>query len=133
MLTALTRGLFVASVVFVLVAASLWLLERPPDSVIPREFRGTWLDQGADCQDVAAQFRITGTTVNYDRLSFKADSMGQRDGDSVSLTGLSYASGDGQRETIRLRMLDNRTTLVIAAPDLRQQGPFVRCSMNTAN
>jgi hypothetical protein len=121
------RGASVTAVVVVLAAAILWLSRRPPGDVIPVEFRGTWLDQGADCQDISAQARITGSTINYDRLSFKADGVAERRGDAVSLTGDAYPDGGGERETVQLRLQDGRAKLLIVARDLRRPIAVVRC------
>jgi len=124
----LLHGASVIGVVVVVAIASIWLLRKPPDDVIPTEFRGTWLDRGADCRDTNAQVRITGNTINYDRLSFRADGLAERGEDTVSLTGESFPDGDAERATVQLRMQDHRTKLVIVARELSRPGPFVRCS-----
>jgi len=123
----LLRGFGVISVAIVVALAVIWLSKSPPNDIIPVEFRGIWLDRGADCQDTAAQVRITGSTINYDRLSFKADGLAERREDAVSLTGESFPNGDAVRETVELRMQDHRTGLVIVARDLTRRGSFVRC------
>ena len=123
----LLRGFSVIGVVIVVAMAVIWLSRSPSDDIIPAEYRGTWLDQGADCQDTSAQVRITGSTINYDRLSFKADGLAERREDAVALTGESFPNGDAVRETVQLRMQDQRTRLIIIAHDLTRQGPYVRC------
>jgi hypothetical protein len=123
----LLRALGVISIAIMVALAVVWLSKSPPGDIIPVEFRGIWLDRGADCQDTAAQVRITGSTINYDRLSFKADGLAERREDAVSLTGESFPNGDAAREVVELRMQDHRTRLVIVARDLTRQGSFVRC------
>ncbi|WP_066803573.1 hypothetical protein [Sphingomonas asaccharolytica] len=123
----LLRGLSVIGVAIVVALAVIWLSRSPPDDIIPVEFRGIWLDPGADCQDTSAQMRITGSTINYDRLSFKADGLAERREDTVSLTGESFPNGEAVRETVQLRVQDHRTRLVIVTHDLTRQGSFVRC------
>lgn len=125
--TTLLRSATVAGVIVVLTLACLRLWWHPSEDVIPGEFRGTWLDKGADCQDVAAQVRITGSTISYDRLSYKADGVTAKQAGAVSLTGVSYPDGGAERETVQLRIPDRRNGLFIVAPDLRHQGPFFRC------
>ncbi len=123
----LLRGLSVIGVAIVVAMALIWLSRSPSDDIIPVEFRGTWLDQGADCQDSSAQVRITGSTINYDRLSFKADGLAERGQDTVSLTGESFPNGDAVRTTVQLAMQDHRARLIIVARDLTRPGSFVRC------
>ncbi|MEO9132089.1 MAG: hypothetical protein ABI240_12875 [Sphingomonas sp.] len=122
------RGASLAGVTVMFAVAFTLLLRSPPDNVIPGEFQGTWLDQGAECGDVDAQLRITATTINYDRLSYKAFGLAKKEKDAVVLTGEAYPDGGAKREEVGLRMDVNRTRLVIASPDLAGQGPFVRCS-----
>jgi hypothetical protein len=127
MRSTLLRALSVIGVGIAVALAVIWFSKSSPDDIIPVDFRGIWLDQGADCQDIAAQVRITGSTINYDRLSFKADGIVERRQDAVSLTGEAFPNGDAVRETVELRTQDHRTRLVIAAHDLTRQGSFVRC------
>lgn len=129
--TTLFRMASVAGIVVTLAAACLWLLRRPPEDVIPTQFRGIWLDRGAECQDSSAQVRITGSTISYDRLSFKADGVAESRGDAVSLTGIAYPDGRAERETVELRMRDRRASLFIVAHELPGGGPFVRCVPDT--
>ena len=123
----LLKGFGVIGVVVVAALALIWLSRSPSDDIIPAEFRGIWLDQGADCQDTNAQVRITGSTINYDRLSFKADGLAERRQDAVSLTGESFPNGDAVRATVQLAMQDHRTKLIMGARDLTRPGSFVRC------
>jgi hypothetical protein len=122
------RGASLAGVTVIFAVAAMWLLRSPPDNVIPVEFQGIWLDQGAECGDVDAQVRITPTTISYDRLSYKADGLAERKKDAVRLTGEAFPDGGAEREEVGLRMEANRARLFIAAHDLPSQGPFVRCA-----
>ena len=124
----LLRSASVVGVIIIVALVSIWLLRSPPDNVIPAEFRGVWLDRGAECQDTNAQVRITASTISYDQLSFKADGMAEKRADAISLSGNSFANGNAERETVQLKMLDNRAKLVIISRDLRDKGPFFRCS-----
>jgi len=121
------RAVSLAGVTGLFAVTAMWLLRSPPDNVIPVEFQGTWLDQGAECDDVDAQVHITPTTISYDRLSYKADGLAERKKDAAMLTGEAFPNGDAEREEVGLRMEGNRTRLFIASRDLRTQGPFVRC------
>ncbi len=123
----LLRGASVGAVVIALVLAFLWLLRSPSSDLIPVEFRGIWLDQGAECSDTDAQVRITGSTIDGGGLSFKADGLAERGDDAVSLTGESFPDANTERTTVGLRMRDHRSQLVIVSGE-RRQGPFVRCS-----
>jgi hypothetical protein len=122
------RGASLAGATVVFAVAFMWLLRSPSDTVIPLEFQGIWLDQGAECGDAEAQVRITPTTISYDRLSYKAFGLAKKVRDSVVLTGEAYPDGGAEQEEVGLRMDGNRTRLFIASRDLRSQGPFVRCS-----
>jgi hypothetical protein len=122
------RGASLAAVAVAFALAFMWLLRSPPENIIPVEFQGTWLDQGAECGDVDAQVQITPTTISYDRLSYKALGLAERKKDAVRLTGEGYPDGDTVREEVSLRMENNRTRLFIVSRDLRSPGPFVRCS-----
>ena len=123
----LLRGAIMIGAAAVLALGWIWL-SSPSDNLIPTEFRGKWLEQGAECQDSDAQLRITGSTIDYDRLSFKADGLAEKQEDAVSLTGESFPGGTTRRDTVQLRLEDHRTRLLIASRDLGRQGPFVRCS-----
>jgi hypothetical protein len=122
------RGASLGGATVMFAVAFTWLLRSPSDTVIPVEFQGIWLDQGAECDDAEAQVRITPTTISYDRLSYKAFGLAKKVRDAVVLTGEAYPDGGAEREEVSLRMEGNRTRLFIASPDLRSQGPFVRCS-----
>jgi len=124
----LLRGAMMIGAAAVLAMAWIWLSRSPSDNLIPPEFRGKWLEQGAECQDADAELRITGSTIDYDRLSFKADGLAETQEDAISLTGESFPGGNTRRDTVQLRMKDHRTRLFIVSRDLGRQGPFVRCS-----
>jgi hypothetical protein len=125
----LLRGAIMVGAASVMVMAWIWLSKSQPDDLIPMAFRGRWLEQGAECQDTDAQLRITGSTIDYDLLSFKADGLADKQEDAVSLTGESFPGGKTRRDTVQLRMQDHRTRLLIVSRDLGRQGPFVRCSV----
>jgi hypothetical protein len=118
-----------AGVIGLVAAAALfWFLKNPQGEVIPAEFRGTWLDQGAECNDTSAQARITGSTINYDQLAFKADGLADRRNDVVLLSGASFPKGNMERTTVQLAMQDHRTKLIISASNLPRGAALVRCS-----
>ena len=107
--------------------AFLWLTRGPRDNIIPVEYRGIWLDKGAECHDTNARTVITGTTIDYDHLTFKADGLSEREGDTASVTGAAFPNGREARETVKLQMRDSRSVVFIARPD-RTLGPFTRCA-----
>jgi hypothetical protein len=125
----LLRGASAIGIATLFAIALLWLMRSPPDNIIPAEFRGIWLDQGAECGDIDAQVAITGTTVDYDTLSFKADGLSAIMGDDASLTGEAFPDGKTERETVTLRIRDHRRQLFIGVPG-RKLGPFMRCAAN---
>ena len=124
----LSRGAGLACLAIVAMLTVIWFLRTPSDDVIPAEFRGAWLDQGAECQDIDAQARITASTIDYDHLSFKVASLAEAGEDTVSITGESCPLGRAVRETVKLQMLDHRTKIVIIGPDLAHRESLFRCS-----
>lgn len=123
----LFRWVSVIGVAAVFASAFLWLTRSPPDNIIPTQFRGVWLDQGAECSDTDAKVVITATTIDYDSLTFKADGLSGKAGDFVALSGEAFPSGRATREKVTLRTLAHRTQLLIGGRD-HNFGPFVRCS-----
>jgi hypothetical protein len=123
----LPRAASVTGVAIALMAALVGLSSCQRGDVIPTEFRGNWVDQGAECGDTEAQVRITASTIDYDQLSFKADGVAGKGEEAVSLTGEAFPGGKTVRETVQLRMEDHRARLLITARNLPRPGPFVRC------
>jgi hypothetical protein len=120
--------LWSVSVIGLVAAAALfWLLRNPQRELIPAEYQGTWLDEGAECNDTSAQARITGSTINYGQLAFKADGLAGRRSDVVLLSGTSFPEGNVERTTVQLAMQSHRTKLIISAANLPRGATFVRC------
>ncbi len=121
-----TRWAGVLVTILLLAGAIFWMRPGSQENIIPAEFRGAWVEPDAVCQDVSAQLRVTGKTINYDNLSFIADAVASRPENSVSLAGTSFDNGPGERETLRLQIDEagKRITLTSTKP---RSLVFVRC------
>jgi len=116
-----------AGFLIALAMGGIWSLQSPPVDVIPVEFRGVWHDLGAECDDTGAQASITGSSINYDVLVFKADGMSPDRDHVVTVSGTSFPNGRADYEKVALRLTGPSTKLYINAPDLPGRGPLVRC------
>ncbi|RZF60537.1 hypothetical protein EWE75_22550 [Sphingomonas populi] len=116
-----------ASLLIALAMGGIWFLRSSPVDVIPAEFRGVWHDLGAECDDTDAQASITGSSINYDVLVFKAAGISPMRDHAVTVSGTSFPNGRADYEKVTLRLTGPLTELYINAPDLPSKRPLVRC------
>ena len=132
----IVHAAIIASFIAALTLALIWLLQNSPSdtnivlnetSIIPKEFQGYWHDIGADCRDTDATARISGSTIDYDTLAFKVESLEKAQGDAAILAGTSFPAGRADHERVALTLQGQPAHLYISAPDLKNNGPLVRC------
>jgi hypothetical protein len=106
-----------------------WL--RPSSTVardvIPSAFRGTWIEHGAECGEAEAEAHVDRSSVNYDRLSFIADTATWQGASAVKLSGRSFRDGDPRDAIVELRV-DGPGHLSILSNDLASHEGFDRCA-----